>query len=208
MMIGLRAVFTISIATVLTACSVVEIPQRSVPQRAIASTTAEPVYREPIQLNMVTVDWQDVSILKQPQIEAKRLSGLIYSELEELALVSEVATDKLRVTVLEMFLRSGSRTGISTDYMTGEIELMDATGNSKRTFRIKANYTRRGGDPVATEARLDKLYAKFTDLTIRELTVHLADNDQYKNQSQYQSISYQQTRTSAGEKNHAVMTRQ
>ncbi len=202
-MIGLRVVFTISIATVLAACSVVETPP-PVPQRAIASTTAEPVYRDPIQLSKVTVDWQDVSILQQPQIEAKRLSGLIYSELEQRALVSEVATDKLQVTVLEMFLRSGSRTGVSTDYMTGDIELMDADGNSKRMFRIKANYTRRGGDPVATEARLDELYAKFTDLTIRELTVHLADNDQHKNQL----ISYQQTRTSAGEKDLAVMTRQ
>lgn len=191
---ALRIISITTLIAVLSACSVVQAPP-PVPQRAIASTTVEPTYQEPIQLGKVTVDWQDVSILKQPQLEAKRLSGLIYSGLEKRALVSEVATDKLRVTVLEMFLRSGSKTGISTDYMTGEIALMDATGSSKRMFRIKANYTRRGGDPVATEARLDRLYAKFADLTIRELTVHTPIN----NQSQYQSISYQQTRTSAGQ---------
>ncbi len=167
-MSSLRIISAVAMLGMLSACSALQAP--GVPQRAVASTSAQPNVNGPIQLARVTVDWQDVSILKQPQSEAKRLSGLLYQRLDKRALINQVATDVLRVTVLEMYLRSGSRTGVSTDYMTGEIELLDNTGNSKQVFRIKANYTQRGGEPVGAEARLDKLYAKFADLTVRELT--------------------------------------
>lgn len=189
-MSALRLITVIVVLVALAACATAE---RSAPvqQRAVATTQApQPTPPHgPIQLGRVMVDWRDVSILQQPQFEARRLSSLIYAELEQRALASEVATDKLRVTVLEMFLRAGGRTGVSTDYMTGDIEWLDDTGASKRRFRIKANYTRRGGDPVATEARLDELYAKFADLTIRELTIHQQINDQHSKTSAGQTAA-------------------
>ena len=151
----------------LAGCSVFQAPP--IPERATASTTAQPVPVGPIQLAKVSVDWQDVDVLRQPKAEAQRLSGIIYKELSRKALISEVSSDLLQVTILEVFLRSGGRVGVSTDYMAGEIKWLDGDGDSKSVFRIRASYTQRGGDPVSTEARLDKLYAKFADLTIREL---------------------------------------
>ncbi len=172
----LRTIFTLTMIwlalAMLVACSVIKAPLPP-PDRAVASTGAQPKSFGTIQLARVTVDWQDVSILQQPQNEARRLSEIIYSELDQQALINEVSSDELQVTVLEVFLRSGSRSnGVSTDYMAGEIELLDATGDSKGRFRIKANYTQRGGDPVGAENRLDKLYTKFADLTIRELIIN------------------------------------
>ncbi len=163
----------------LAACTVF-VPAQ-VPQQAVASTGVQQKTFGPLQLGRVTVDWQDVSILQQPQTEAKRLSEIIYSGLDRRSLISEQATDELQVTILEVFLRSGSRAAsVSTDYMAGQIELLGGGGESKGVFRIKANYTQRGGDPVDAESRLDKLYTKFADLTVREL------------------ITNQETQTSAG----------
>lgn len=174
-----RSIIITGLLIIVSACTAVRTPPAATtPQRASAADATQPAITTPVQLGEVTVDWQDVSILNQPRTEAGRLGDRLYAELEDWALVSDAATDRLHVTVLEMFLRPGNRTGISSDTMTGEIELLDNAGNSKRLFRIKASYTRRGGDPVATEARLDELYAKFADLTVRELTV----NQKFSNQ--------------------------
>jgi len=167
----LLRLMTITFAVFSTACTVLQAPPAA-PQRVVVSTVAQQKVYGPIQLAKVTVDWQDVSTLKQPQTEAKRLSQIIYSELDQQALINDVAADELQVKILEVFLRSGSPAGVSTDYIAGEIELLDGTGVSKRLFRIKANYTQRGGGSAGTDTRLDKLYTKFADLTIRELTIN------------------------------------
>jgi len=123
-----------------------------------------------VQLAKVTVDWQHADILRQPQLEARRLSDIIYTQLDSQALIDQTSGDELQVTILEAFLRSDGRGRISSNYLSGSVALLGSNGEYKQRFRVKANYTQRGGDPIGIEDRLDKLYAKFSDLTVRELS--------------------------------------
>ena len=123
-----------------------------------------------VQLAKVTVDWQHADILQQPQLEARRLSDIIYTQLDSQALIDQASGDELRVTILEAFLRPDGRGRISSNYLSGSVDLLGSNGEYKQRFRVKANYTQRGGDPIGINDRLDELYAKFSDLTVRELT--------------------------------------
>ena len=169
-MIRRLVVATTLITGLLTGCALFEREQViTFESKQASAQSANGQLVEVVRFGKVVVDWQHADILKQPQLEAKRLSDIIYRQSDAESLIDETSENQLHVIIIEAFLRPDGRGRNSSNYLAGSVELLDQNGEYQQRFRIKANYTQNGGDPIGIEDRLDELYAKFSDLTVHEL---------------------------------------